>query len=1121
MNENFSVQFAIDGEVLKRDVDVLSGLKADEGYELSATFANATPRIHALTAMQNGKPVQVADPGSQVTLHALADDPDGDQLEFRWVLPDAPGFVGPTTNPELVWKVPNQKKRHAITVVATDKRGGYTQRAIIVDASSQRATFSGTVLDPTGKAIDGAQVDVNGRLISTNSKGWFSFNVPIADKYVMNIRKPGLERPNMPGFGTASFIYQGSVVAGRWTLRRAQVTTVDPTQPIRLQQKKSQIDCPGPIMSKIDWTPYLHPGLFDWQDQHGNSQALVDLGISAPKSVQNVMRMLSWVNRGLVETLSQVTGVGRVINDRQLPCGPGIKVDIPANSLVETGTNRPPTGQVQIALSSVALTTGGQMPGDYTVVDQGGKVLGMESFGAGSVEIGNATRRYNLKPGATATVTIPVDVTQLSGGAKPTIPLLYYDEQKGIWLPEGQATLTGAGAAAEYTAMVKHFSAINADVILSEAACVAVEVDSSLQSSLPFNVEVVMQPHIGPDNFQVRLLNVDSAQQNVIYNLPLNSDIVLTPIVSGTKPDGSSGDVPLGVFVVNTGGPQTGPTVGGIPQVNNKGTYYDESNGVATGPCGSRVTLKKLDPPTLTKPDEFLQGLSFQASNITELAPTNPNVVTSIENGAKDYYKQADPRDLRASFNLFKTKNRFGQPVDANKGEVETSAQYANSGDLGFGRDMHCRKNFNPDDNKFDYACYVTNFGQPPKFSPDQQDANETSDITKADATVAMEFSRVENSTGIAPEFPDNDRAVKFYVYNTSKPDDTTRITKADLDGHGERPVPQLCMVCHGGNLASVAADPTNPLGPKAGAFTDRTDIISMRANFLPFDLHLFNYPTAKDKTSQQPSFKRLNELIVKGVSESTGTGNAIVEVIDAFYKNSATQLEDAVIDGWALGGVNASRLYRDVLARACRTCHIAEPFGAPTFKDQASFDARISSVQARVCSDKIMPHAQRTNDVFWQSLNPNMAAFLELYGQTKPGWVSAGTSQCGQFFQPGLTPTSQFQREILPILQSSRCVTCHGPSNTANANFNFALQPAQVYDDLRNKAAKDGSRYISPGDPDPQHSKLYQRISTGVAGGTRMPQGQSPLDTSDFDGDLTNDQQEILNWITGGAPGP
>jgi len=1120
VNEKFTLQYEIDAEVMKQVVEPQTGLKPGKAYEFSSIFANSAPRIRMVTAMANGKLVQVAAPGSQLTLHAVADDPDNDQLEYRWILPDAPGLVGPTSSSELVWTVPNQRKRFPITVVVSDKRGGYARSGVSINASLDRAIFSGTVLDPSGNGVERAQIDVNGRLISTDSTGWFSFNVPVADRYVMNIRKTGLDEPNSSAFGTASYIYRSSVTAGQWMLRRAQVSTVDPTKPIVLQQKRGKQDCQIPAKSRTDWTPYLQTGVFDWQDGHGNSQALSDLGISRSKEVRNLMILLSRVHPGLVDTFSRATGVGAIVDDRRLTCDPGIKVEIPANSLVETGTNRLPNGKVRIALSTVDLRNSDQMPGDYTAEDpRSGQVLAMESFGAGSVEIGTGTQRYNLKPGAIATVTIPIDSTQRIGGASPgsSIPLLFYDEQKGVWRADGKAALTGTGATLAYQAKVKHFSTLNADILKSGQSCVAVEVSPSLASAVPFNVEVVMQPSVvNPGVVQVRTLNVDSLKGNVIYNLPNNSNIVLTPIVSGTLPDGSSGNVPAGVFVVNTGGPQTGGA--GAPIANTDGTYYAEASGVATGPCASRVTLERKNPPSLTLPDEFLQGLSFQASNITEYAKTSGtspgSIAANIEDGARAYYKQADPRELRASFNLFKTKNRFGQPLGP--GETEEDAQYANAGDLGFGRDMHCRKNA-ASDGAFDYACYVTNFGQPPDFLPDQQDANDTSDPTKADATVAMEFSRVENPLGDPIEFLDNQRTVKFYVYNTSQPDSTVRILKADLDGHGERPVPQLCMVCHGGNLASVAADPFNPTGPRAGAFADRTDIVSMRSNFLPFDLHLYKFPISKSKASQQTAFKTLNTEIVKGVSALTTTGTEIVELIDtAFYKGgSATQLENEVIAGWdpLNTASNPHKFYKNVFGKTCRTCHVAHPFDATAFNTRADFEARVSTVQNLACVRKIMPHAQRTNDIFWQSLNPNMPAFLELYGQSLgAGWASTGATSCGLSFQSGTVATSTFQSRILPILQS-RCGACHATSGLAN--FGVSQPPPAVYNELRNVLAKDGSsKYIVPNNAGA--SKLFQRISAN-----QMPPGGPSLSTVDLNGDVVNDQQEILNWINAGATGP
>src|SRR5262249_36396314 len=148
--------------------------------------------------------------------------------------------------------------RFSITVVVSDKRGGYTSNGITIDAASQRATFSGTVVDPSGNAIEAAQGDVNGRLVNTDSLGHFAPETRIADRYVMNIRKPGFSTP-ASAFGTASYIYQTSVPAGRWTLRRAQVTSVDPTKPIVLQQRRNEKDCVGTLTSRMDWSGYLQP----------------------------------------------------------------------------------------------------------------------------------------------------------------------------------------------------------------------------------------------------------------------------------------------------------------------------------------------------------------------------------------------------------------------------------------------------------------------------------------------------------------------------------------------------------------------------------------------------------------------------------------------------------------------------------------------------------------------------------------------------------------------------------------------------------------------------------------------------------------------------------------------
>ncbi len=1119
IREDFVLRVQVEGQKQERAIQAQTGLAPGQVYQLDFRLPNSAPRIRAVTATANGKPVQVAAPGSTIELQAVTDDPDDDKVEYRWLLPDG-SIIGPTTDPVLQFSVPGQRANFIVPVIAGDKRGGFAQSGISIRADAPVAWFSGTVTDTFGQAINGALVEVNGRLTNANPQGGFRLNVPISDRYVMNIRSPGVDTPNQRAFGTESYIYKAPITGGQWQLRRAEVTTVDPKQPIVLQQRRDERDCIGPRLSRVDWTPFLDLAMFQWQDGRGNVIGLRDLGARDPGAVQALLPLVGRMNPGLSRVLASAARIEKQGGIEKLPCLPGIKVEIPPDSLIDTSTNSPPSGTVQIALSTVALTTGDQMPGDFSALDSAGKPTAMESFGAGSVEIGANGRRYNLRPGAAAIVSIPVDATQRAGGAlsPPTMPFLYYDEQAGLWKQDGDATLVG-GANPAYEKKVSHFSTMNADILKTGQSCVAVELDPTASFTVPLAVEVVMQPSKpNPGVIQVRTLTVDSTKSNVIYNLPNNSDIVLTPIVSGVRPDGSTADVPAGVFVVNTGGPMN--TTVTPPPANPDGTYYAESNGVPTGPCASRVTLTRLSPVTLGNGQEFLQGLYFESSNIDEF---NSTIGAAIDNGVIAYYQQADPRQKRNSFTKFKAENRFGQPTGTN--EVEVQAHYANSGDLGFGRDMHCRRNV-ASDGVFDYACFVTNFGQPPANKPDQQDANDVVDPNPnkhPDATVAMEFSRIENPLGVSPEFPDNDRGVKFYVYDTNNPNNPP-VRNADLDGHGHRPVPQLCMVCHGGTAASVAADPTNPSGPKKGAFGSRFDITSMQANFLPFDLHFYNFPTTESKASQQAAFKKLNIDIVGGVAAATGTGNAIVEVIDtAFYPGGIADQQDNVVAGWDPGNPvsNQHRFYRDVFARACRTCHTAQPFGAPSFTTAAAFEAIISNVQNRVCSEHIMPHAQRTNDIFWTSLNPSMPGLLELYGQTLPGWSTSPQNQCSQGpVQGGGTTSSVFVAQIFKTM-SKNCTACH--ASVGNANFSVGNE-ATTYNQLLNAIAKDGvSHYVVPNNLG--NSLMYHRITTGGSSqpNARMPLGGANLVVDDTDAppDGIPDATEISNWINAGAIGP
>jgi cytochrome c5 len=345
-------------------------------------------------------------------------------------------------------------------------------------------------------------------------------------------------------------------------------------------------------------------------------------------------------------------------------------------------------------------------------------------------------------------------------------------------------------------------------------------------------------------------------------------------------------------------------------------------------------------------------------------------------------------------------------------------------------------------------------------------------------------------------------------------------VFQAGLDDvNRQRPLPNLCVVCHGGKSADAAKDINDPSKGKKPAYIARSDVINENSKFLPFDLHFYSFPLANSKAAQEDSFRNLNIEIVKQVATAINPADPIAELITAWYPgNAGNQKDDAVIAGWNTGGAGNpnhqdNRMYRDVFSRACRTCHVAQPYSAPSFTTVADFKNQIGTVQTRVCVNKVMPHAQRTNEIFWSSLNPSMPGFLEIFGQSVPGWLTDINSQCGLFNQPADgTPKSFFEGTVYPIL-TANCSTsgCHN-SGSPNANWHV-LSVANTYNELLNAATiRPGfTHYIQPNDQ--ASSLLYQKIEGNA--GARMPLGGADLRSADTNVNGTPDATDVLNWIT------
>ena len=894
----------------------------------TSRFPNDRPRSSAWCrrAAPAASTTSPLPPGSNVTVNALTNDPEGDTVTVYWRLPDGTTPPSKLGSKLVSFPLPGGDRPSArigsfqVQAVASDGKGGYTTDAVTISTDGIR--FSGTVRGTDRAAVPGAVVELAGQTTTTGVDGRFELVVQEAPRYALNISKPGY----MP---VSSISYAG-VTGGVWTLTRATVATADPTKQIDVVNERRQSDC-----------------------------------ISAP------------------------SGAGPT-------CGPGVRVVIPPNALVNAGGGLP-KGPVTLTLATADPAARDQLPGDATAL-QSGEEVGLASLAGAFVEIRDADGTLlNLRKEATATVTIPVsrELTGSTAKLPDKVPVLTYPfavgavqsrqpvNPRGVWSGEGvNATLTGNA----YVATVPHFSFINVAVTLAKPACIRLDAVAMPQR---FDLEVTTHdPITNAPIVRTAAFDNGNLRFHLITGLPPNdANVQLRAFKQGSS-------TPIKLALPNPTNVQP-PPQGTVLQASSGGpaelfpffpyTPCKGFSGLKAQPQPEAILVQADVPSTVA--DEFLY-LGAPAENLT----AHPGVKASWDTQGRQYYQAVDPLHLRQNVTDFRTRNHFGTG--------ETSAAYANSADLGFGREMHCQRHKVAGVSGFDVACYVTNYGN--KDSDDFDDFVQaltalnngpTGIKSGAIATVGMEFSRIEDKhdpTG--KTFVSGKRVVKFFVWGGSPTAVGNQlITAADLDGLGARPVPQLCQVCHGGHFLGATHPDGTPKWTAANA--------DLHSNFIAFDLRGLTTPVfggVDYKATQQKTFKRLNKDIVL----STQPGRAIRSLIERMYPGTeVTQNESVQVPGWhkTSGSPSPRDFYRDVIAPSCRTCHYSQDTSTgksptKTFNDwdQVSELAGVAGVTAQyVCQLQQMPHALITHRRFWLSDNPKEKRLVRLFaiahGVAKP----------------------------------------------------------------------------------------------------------------------------------------
>lgn len=867
-------KYTVHADCEKSDADASATL--DSAFvRVNLNFRNHAPRLGGVAAFDGGVGITRAPLGATIKLDTVARDPESDPIEYMWRTLDGAG-TGGGSGPQQSWTLASRPSLHTMYLMARDRKGGYAFKRIDIPVGAVNVGFSGVVIDETTlQPVSGATVSVNGVSTTTSTRGWFSVSAPPAkpERYVLNITHPK--------YALLSRIHDKASVGQTYELIRVQETTHDPTQVIDVVDTKSSGPCGG----------------------YGGDQPATTGGANPGATARPYRR-------------------GLKIHE-QKPCRHrGAHIIVPAGALVDSRGN---AASGPVTLGSATLNPSRRtLPGDYRAIDRTNAEVEMLSFGATYNEFRDSGGQpLNLKPGTTAEIRVPVSDEQRPS-AKPTIAIWSYDERKGLWNEEGQASLQNTAEGWMYVGQTKHFSTLNMDVAgndIAQATCVRFELGASLSGW----TNLVLRAYVSyaGTSLQVKETSLDGAQYHAIYRIPYappapgpNS---LRLELRGTY---NGATVVLLDDIINTDA-RPKMTDNGTPTALWPDYPYTECGDVITLEADD-VTIPYYGDIDATGRPAFLTGPSGQFNPATG------------EQDATDYYETIDPGNAtNPTLQTWWTNHGF----NADGSGADASAAYLNFNDLGFGRDMNCKKTVN------DLACYVTNYGAPDQ-NVNNADAAETKDLTKRLATVAMEYKASEPS----------DRRVRFYVYGGGDPAAAGKLKFADLDGLGPKPVPWLCHVCHGGSYDGASKNALN-------------------ARFREFDLPSFKYsgnrtwdypPAAASNNlnnTELTNFTKLNKL----VRDIAPGGSPIQLLIDAWYTGGFVGAKKPANPTPPAGWSGQANVYHNVYGKSCRTCHIARdaPFDF-TFSTSADYQF----TDYVVCGfPKVMPNAYVTYKNFWSDL--------------------------------------------------------------------------------------------------------------------------------------------------------
>ena len=414
------------------------------------------------------------------------------------------------------------------------------------------------------------------------------------------------------------------------------------------------------------------------------------------------------------------------------------------------------------------------------------------------------------------------------------------------------------------------------------------------------------------------------------------------------------------------------------------------------------------------QPDRFLEFLNDQRGEVM------------TDDWSRAYYRAVDPNGLRTTLEDWKAINGFADC------DEQVHVIFRDAKDLGYGRNMRACKH---DDGRF--AVFVDNYvvrirpGDPSNYGPINVEAALIEDRNHAIGSNAIEY------TPIDPTDPDSDKVAKFFTF---APDGQQNL-RADLDGRGDKPMPQPCLLCHGATLLPLDLATIEQSATPWAERGVETMLKTTQLNSLELESFDYSSVAGYSRDQQEEPLRRLNRFIQETMIDTRARAEAdqarwwpefAIELAEARYAGQSQQTgqtyqDDSVPCGWRLDpaadadcaaspdlpaamrpeGVDV--LYKRVVEPHCIACHslrgnsagqrqASNDANAITFSNYERFIGYSDLITDYVYHRGVMPLSLRNFEKFWADACNGPAAILATF---LPDFDRYDSAQC--VIEPGL----------------------------------------------------------------------------------------------------------------------